>query len=110
MVQLCQVLENLVRIPSCVEPCHKGEALCIDFIMKISFHSYPNDTNFHLKSFAGSLHFHNEVQSNVEMAYSPFQIFCTRLTLQYPTCSKLQIYKLVFVRIWHLGKKNGKFF
>ena len=36
--------------PSCFEPHCKSEAKCI--VMKISFQSYANKTNFHMKSFA----------------------------------------------------------
>ena len=43
--------------PSCFEPHCENEAMCIDFIMKISWHSYANKTNFHMKSFAFSLTF-----------------------------------------------------
>ena len=43
--------------PSCFEPHYKSEARCKVFIMKISFHSYANKTNFHMKSFALSLAF-----------------------------------------------------
>ena len=34
---------------SCFEP-HESDARCIVFIMKISFHSYANKTNFRVKS------------------------------------------------------------
>ena len=37
--------------------------------MRISIHSYANKTNFHMKSFALSLAFNNEVYSNSEIAY-----------------------------------------
>ena len=37
--------------PSCCEPHYESEAKCKVFIMKISFHSYVNKTNFHVKSF-----------------------------------------------------------
>ena len=37
--------------PSYFEPHYENEALCIVFIMKISFQSYANKTNFHMKSF-----------------------------------------------------------
>ena len=43
--------------PSCFEPHYESEAKCKGFLMKISFHSYANKTNFHLKSFALSLAF-----------------------------------------------------
>ena len=43
--------------PSCVEPHYESEAKCKVFIMKISFHSYANKTNFQMKSFAFSLAF-----------------------------------------------------
>ena len=43
--------------PSCCEPHNESEAKCKVFIMKISFHSYANKTNFHMKSFALSLAF-----------------------------------------------------
>ena len=55
--------------PSCLEPHYESEAKCKVFVMKISFHSYANKTNFHMKSFALSLAF-IEVHSNSEMAYS----------------------------------------
>ena len=43
--------------PSCFEP-HCSKAKCKVFIMKISFNSYANKTNyFHLKNFALSLAF-----------------------------------------------------
>ena len=43
--------------PSCFEPHYESEAKCKVFIMKISFHSYANRTNFHMNSFALSLAF-----------------------------------------------------
>ena len=43
--------------PSCVEPHCKIEAKCLVFIIKISFHSYANQTNFHMISFALNLAF-----------------------------------------------------
>ena len=43
--------------PSCFEPHYESEAKCKVFIMKISFHSHANKTNFHVKSFALSLAF-----------------------------------------------------
>ena len=41
--------------PSCFEPHFESEAKCKIFVMKISFHSRANKTNFHMKSFALSL-------------------------------------------------------
>ena len=43
--------------PSCFEPHYESEAKCKVFVMKISFHSYANKTNFYTKSFALSLAF-----------------------------------------------------
>ena len=43
--------------PSCFEPHCESEAKCKDFVMSISFHSYANKTNFHMKSFAPSVAF-----------------------------------------------------
>ena len=43
--------------PSCFEPHYESDVKCKVFIMKISFHSYANKTNFHMKSFAVSLAF-----------------------------------------------------
>ena len=43
--------------PSCFEPHYESEAKCKVFVMKISFHSYANKANFHMKSFALSLAF-----------------------------------------------------
>ena len=43
--------------PSCFKPHYEREAKCKVFIMKKSFHSYANKTNFHVKSFALSLAF-----------------------------------------------------
>ena len=43
--------------PSYFEPHYESEAKCKVFVMKISFHSYANKTNFHMKSFALSLAF-----------------------------------------------------
>ena len=54
--------------PRIVIPHYESEALCI--VMKNSFHSYANETNFHMKSFA--LQFRNEVQSNSDC--QPVQI------------------------------------
>ena len=42
---------------SCCEPHYESEANCKVLIMKTSFHSYANKTNFHMKSFALSLTF-----------------------------------------------------
>ena len=41
--------------PSCFEPHYESEAKCEIFVMKISFHSHANKTNFLMKSFALSL-------------------------------------------------------
>ena len=41
--------------PSCFEPHYESEAKCKVFVMKISFYSYANKTNFHMNSFAFSL-------------------------------------------------------
>ena len=43
--------------PSCFEPHYESEVKCKVFVMKISFHSSVNKTNFHMKSFALSLAF-----------------------------------------------------
>lgn len=43
--------------PSCREPHYEDEAKCKVFIMKLSFHSYAKETNFHMKCFARSLTF-----------------------------------------------------
>ena len=43
--------------PSCFKPHYESEAKCKVFVMKISFHSYANKCNFHMKSFALSLAF-----------------------------------------------------
>ena len=43
--------------PSYFEPHYESEAKCKVFIMKISFHSYANKTNFHMKTFALTLAF-----------------------------------------------------
>ena len=43
--------------PSCFEPHYEREAKCKFFILKISFHSHANKTNFHMKSFALNLAF-----------------------------------------------------
>ena len=48
--------KNLTRLTnrsftSCFEPHYESEAKCKVFIMKISYHSYANKTNFHIKSF-----------------------------------------------------------
>ena len=40
---------------SCCEPHFESGAKCKVYIMKITFHSYINKTNFHNKSFAVSL-------------------------------------------------------
>ena len=49
--------------------------------MKISFHSYANKTNFHMKRFALSLAFINQAHSNSEMAYFSHVIFNVYLML-----------------------------
>ena len=43
--------------PNCFEPHNESEAKCKVFVMKISFHSYANKTNFLMKRFALSLTF-----------------------------------------------------
>ena len=43
--------------PSCFEPPYENEATCNVFVMKISFHSYANKTNYHMKRFALRLAF-----------------------------------------------------
>ena len=35
-------------VQRCLEPHYECEAKCEAFIMKISFHSYANKTNFHI--------------------------------------------------------------
>ena len=46
-------LKSIVNrpFPSCFEPHHESEAKCKVFVMQISFHSYANKTNFHMKMF-----------------------------------------------------------
>ena len=48
--------ENM-SFPGCSEPHYESEASCTVLILKISFHSHANKTNFHMKSFALSLAF-----------------------------------------------------
>ena len=48
---------NSRPFPSCFEPHYESEAMCKVFIMKISFHSNANKTDYHMKSFALSLAF-----------------------------------------------------
>ena len=55
--------------PSCFEAHYESEATCKVFAMKISFHSYANKSNFHMKSFALSLAFIVRFTSNSEIAY-----------------------------------------
>ena len=59
--EICPVSKFLRMInrpfPSCCEPHYESEAKCKVFIMKISFHSYANKTEFQMKSFALSLAF-----------------------------------------------------
>ena len=43
--------------PGCFAPHYESEAKCKVFVMKISFHSYANKTNFHMRSLALSLAF-----------------------------------------------------
>ena len=50
-------VRNNRPFPSCFKPHYESEAKCKVFVMKISFHSYANKTNFHMKSFALSLAF-----------------------------------------------------
>ena len=52
-----RVEQNNRPFSSCFAPHYESEAKCKGFIMKISFHSYANKTNFHMKSFALSLAF-----------------------------------------------------
>ena len=52
-----RVEQNNRPFSSCFEPHYESEAKRKGFIMKISFHSYVNKTNFHMKSFALSLAF-----------------------------------------------------
>ena len=51
--------ENKVNrpFPSCFEPHYESDAKCKVFVMKISFHSCANKTNFHMKKFVLSLAF-----------------------------------------------------
>ena len=51
-------------LPSCFEPIYESEAKCKVFVIKISFHSYANKSNF-----CTYPRFHSEVHSNSEMAY-----------------------------------------
>ena len=59
LLQKAQVLTNINKrpFPSCFEPHYQSEAKCKVFVTKISFHSYANKTNFHMKCFALSLAF-----------------------------------------------------
>ena len=58
LVNFPQALHQESRpFPSCFEPHYESEAKYKVFVMKISFHSYANKTNFHIKSFALSLAF-----------------------------------------------------
>ena len=60
MILLNKVFERKVSnrpLPSCYEPHYTSEAKCKDFIFQISFHSYANKTNFHMKTFALRLAF-----------------------------------------------------
>ena len=54
---VCRKRNSNRPFPSCFEPHCKIEATCKVLIMKISFHSYANKTNFHMKRFAFSLAF-----------------------------------------------------
>ena len=45
------------QFPNCFQPHYESEAKCKVFVMKISFHSYANKINFHMKSFALSVAF-----------------------------------------------------
>ena len=58
-VQWDDVLQTIPNrpSPSSFEPHYKSEVKCKVFVMKISFHSYANKANFHMKSFALSLAF-----------------------------------------------------
>ena len=69
------VNENaLWAIPSCFELHNESEARGKVFVMKISFHSHANKTNFQMKSFALTC-FHSELHNNLEMAnYSHWPI------------------------------------
>ena len=45
------------HFPSCFEPRYESEAKGKVLSIKISFHSYANNNNFHMKSFALNLAF-----------------------------------------------------
>ena len=49
---LAAAISHNKPFPSCFEPPYEREANCKVFVMKISFHSYANKANFHVKSFA----------------------------------------------------------
>ena len=57
MLFSCEKYRKNRPFPSCFEPHYESEAKCKVFVMKISFHSSCNKTNFHVKSFALSLAF-----------------------------------------------------
>ena len=46
---------NRPLFPSCFEPHYESKTKCKVFVVKISFHTYANKTNFHMKSLTLSL-------------------------------------------------------
>ena len=50
-----ELKDSIDHSRTALKPHYKSEVKCKGFVMKISFHSYANKTNFHMKSFALSL-------------------------------------------------------
>ena len=64
--------------PSCCEPHYESEAKCKVFIMKMSFHSFANKTNFHMKSFALFLAFIERVTATRKCPIFETRVLCCR--------------------------------
>ena len=77
--------------PSCFEPHCESEAKCKGYIMKISFHSYADKTNFHMKSLALTppppLPFHNEVERTRKWVFDSLSVICTHQDHDWRKCS-----------------------
>ena len=50
-----ELKDSIDHSRTALKPHYESEVKCKGFVMKISFHSYANKTNFHMKSFALSL-------------------------------------------------------
>ena len=67
---------------------HESEASCIVFIIKVSFHSCVNKTNFYMKSFALSLAFVMRLEATRNVTVILYSVITTTTTTTFYTVSQ----------------------